>query len=169
MRSGGSVTFSALASLRGLPYRVVCVIGLDHDAFPGSERAAEFDLIAARPRPGDRQRRLDDRNLFLDLVLAARELLHLSHVGRSVRDGAALPPSVLVDELLDTLAAATAAEPARADSLAARPSADNAAKARRRRTICWSISRTSRGSSAPAASGCRPLSTACSSCRTSPS
>jgi exodeoxyribonuclease V gamma subunit len=123
---GGSVTFSALASLRGLPYRVVCVIGLDHDAFPGSERAAEFDLIAARPRPGDRQRRLDDRNLFLDLVLAARELLHLSHVGRSVRDGAALPPSVLVDELLDTLAAATAAEPARADSLAA---------ARRRLTV----------------------------------
>lgn len=112
---GGTVTFSALPALRGLPYRVVCVIGLDHGAFPGSDHAAEFDLMAVRPQTGDRQRRLDDRNLFLDLILAAREVLHLSYVGRSVRDGAALPPSVLVDELLDTLAdacARTAGDPA---------------------------------------------------------
>lgn len=112
---GGTVTFSALPALRSLPYRVVCVIGLDQGAFPGSDRPAEFDLMAARPQAGDRQRRLDDRNLFLDLILSAREVLHLSYVGRSVRDGSALPPSVLVDELLDTLAAAcasTAGDPA---------------------------------------------------------
>lgn len=123
---GGSVTFSALSSLRGLPYRVVCVIGLDQGAFPGSDRAAEFDLMASRPQRGDRQRRLDDRNLFLDVVLSAREVLHLSHVGRSVRDGAALPPSVLVDELFDTLAAACAEQPSRPEALAA---------ARRRLTV----------------------------------
>ncbi len=116
---GGTVTFSALSALRGLPYRVVCVIGLDHGEFPGSARTPEFDLMAARPQAGDRQRRLDDRNLFLDLLLSARELLHLSHVGRSVRDGAELPPSVLVDELLDVLAAATAADPADPAALAA--------------------------------------------------
>lgn len=112
---GGTVTFSALPALRSLPYRVVCVIGLDQGAFPGSDRPAEFDLMAARPQAGDRQRRLDDRNLFLDLILSAREALHLSYVGRSVRDGSALPPSVLVDELLDTLATAcagTAGDPA---------------------------------------------------------
>lgn len=109
---GGSVTFSALPALRGLPYRVVCVIGLDQGAFPGGDRPAEFDLLAARPQRGDRQRRLDDRNLFLDVLLSAREVLHLSHVGRSVRDGSAVPPSVLVDELLDVLAAACASEPA---------------------------------------------------------
>jgi exodeoxyribonuclease V gamma subunit len=28
--------------------------------------------MALRPQPGDRQRRVDERNLFLDLVLAAR-------------------------------------------------------------------------------------------------
>ncbi|MDX9884643.1 exodeoxyribonuclease V subunit gamma [Thauera sp.] len=112
---GGTVTFSALPALRSLPYRVVCVIGLDQGAFPGSDGPAEFDLMAARPQAGDRQRRLDDRNLFLDLILSAREVLHLSYVGRSVRDGSALPPSVLVDELLDTLAtacASTAGDPA---------------------------------------------------------
>ena len=123
---GGTVTFSALPALRGLPYRVVCVIGLDHGAFPGSDRPTEFDLMAARPQAGDRQRRLDDRNLFLDLILSAREVLHLSYVGRSVRDGSALPPSVLVDELLDTLATACA-------SSAGDPGA--LAEARRRLTV----------------------------------
>lgn len=114
---GGTVTFSALSALRGLPYRVVCLIGMDQGAFPGSDRPPEFDLMAARPQAGDRQRRLDDRNLFLDLVLSAREVLHLSYVGRSVRDGSALPPSVLVDELLDTLAAACADTPGEPDAL----------------------------------------------------
>lgn len=109
---GGAVTFSAMAALRGLPYKVVAIIGLDQSAFPGSDRAAEFDLMAAFPQKGDRQRRVDDRNLFLDLLLAARDVLHLSYTGRNVRDGAELPPSVLVDELLDVLAAACASDPA---------------------------------------------------------
>ncbi len=99
----GRITFSAMPSLRGLPYRVVCVLGLDDGVFPSTRRPAEFDLIALHPRPGDRQRRDDERGLFLDLVLAARERLYLSHTGRSVRDNSALPPSVLVSELLDVL------------------------------------------------------------------
>ena len=114
---GGAVTFSALSALRGLPYRVVCVIGLDSDAFPARERADEFDLMAAFPQKGDRQRRDDERNLFLDAVLAARDVLHLSCVGRSVRDNAELLPSVLVDELLDVLAAACAEDPEKPDSV----------------------------------------------------
>ena len=99
----GRITFSALPSLRGLPYRMVCVLGLNDGAFPSASRPAEFDLIAQHPRPGDRQRRQDERNLFLDLLLAARETLYLSHTGRSVRDNSRLPPSVLVAELLDVL------------------------------------------------------------------
>ncbi|WP_046112047.1 exodeoxyribonuclease V subunit gamma [Aquincola tertiaricarbonis] len=102
----GSITFSSMSSLRGLPYRVVCAIGLDDGAFPTATREAEFDLMALRPQRGDRQRRFDERNLFLDLLLAARDRLLLAYTGRSVRDNAELPPSVLVSELLDTLAPA---------------------------------------------------------------
>ncbi|MDR2690527.1 MAG: exodeoxyribonuclease V subunit gamma [Azoarcus sp.] len=108
---GGAVTFSSLSSLRGLPYRVVCLIGLDREAFPTQARADEFDLMAQYPRKGDRQRRFDDRNLFLDLVLSARDVLHLSCVGRSQRDGGELPPSVVIDELFDVLTDACAACP----------------------------------------------------------
>ena len=107
----GAVTFSALASLRGLPFRVVCAVGLDDGVFPGEARPLEFDLMARAPRRGDRQRRDDERNLFLDLILAARERLYLSYTGRGIRDNAPLPASVLVAELLDTLAPALAADP----------------------------------------------------------
>lgn len=110
----GGVTFASMSSLRNLPYKVICAIGLNDGAFPTQARPAEYDLLARDPQPGDRQRRIDERNLFLDLLLAAREHFHLSYTGRSVRDNAPLPPSTLVSELLDTLLPAIAGDRAAA-------------------------------------------------------
>ncbi|MGG1944116.1 exodeoxyribonuclease V subunit gamma [Trinickia sp. NRRL B-1857] len=104
----GGVTFSSLTSLRGLPYRAICLIGMDDGVLPSLARADEFDLMAVLPQLGDRQRRADERNLFLDLLLAARDRLFVSYTGRSIRDNAPLPPASLVDELLDHLARAKA-------------------------------------------------------------
>lgn len=114
----GAVTFSAMSSLRNLPYRAVCIVGMNDGAWPGNARPAEFDLMQSAPRPGDRQRREDERNVFLDLLLAARERLYLSFTGRNIRDHAPLPPSVLVAELLDVLVPALAPARADADALA---------------------------------------------------
>jgi exodeoxyribonuclease V gamma subunit len=118
--AGGGVTFASMSALRGLPFAVVCAIGLNDGDFPTAQPPAEFDLIAQHPRRGDRQRRLDERGLMLDLLLAARSHLHLSHTGRSVRDNAPLPPSVLVAELLDLLLPAIAADASPAALQAAR-------------------------------------------------
>jgi exodeoxyribonuclease V gamma subunit len=114
---GGAVTFAAMASLRNLPYRFVCAIGLNDGAFPSTQRPSEFDLMARDPRRGDRQRRMDERNVFLDLLLAARARLYLSYTGKSVRDNSPLPPSVLVAELLDYCAAAIDDAPFSPESL----------------------------------------------------
>ncbi|OAJ54356.1 exodeoxyribonuclease V subunit gamma [Paraburkholderia ginsengiterrae] len=108
----GSVTFSSLTSLRGLPYRIVCLLGMDDGVLPSLARADEFDLMAAFGKAGDRQRRDDERNLFLDLLLAARERFFIAYTGRSIRDNAPLPPAALVDELLDHLAQVSAGEDA---------------------------------------------------------
>jgi len=117
--AGGSINFASMSSQRGLPFAVVCAIGLNDGAFPGIGRPLEFDLMAQQPRRGDRKRRDDDRGLILDLLLCARRSLYLSHTGRSVRDNTPLPPSVLVAELLDLLVPAIAADPSSAESLAA--------------------------------------------------
>ncbi len=107
----GKLTFSPISSLRCLPFRVICVVGLSDGAFPSAMRPAEFDLMALSPRPGDRQRRTDERNLFLDLLLAARERFYLSYTGRSIRDNTPLPPSILISELIELLVPATCSDP----------------------------------------------------------
>ena len=100
----GRVTFCALKPMRSIPFRAVCLLGLDDTAFPRHERPPGFDLAAQRPRRGDRTLREDDRYLFLEALLSARETLYLSYAGLSVRDNTESPPSVLVSELLDYLA-----------------------------------------------------------------
>ncbi|EEG10387.1 exodeoxyribonuclease V subunit gamma [Pseudogulbenkiania ferrooxidans] len=100
----GGVTFCAMVPMRSIPFRVLCLIGMNDGAYPRDERPVSFDLVARHPRRGDRSRRFDDRYLFLEALLSAREALYLSWVGRSVRTDEPLPPSPLVAELLDTLA-----------------------------------------------------------------
>jgi exodeoxyribonuclease V gamma subunit len=99
----GRVTFCNMVPMRSLPFRVVCLIGLNDTDFPRDQRPAGFDLIAREPRRGDRSRRRDDRYLFLEALLSARDRLHLSYVGRDARDNGERVPSVLVSELLDYL------------------------------------------------------------------
>src|SRR5690606_16281094 len=89
--------------MRSLPFRLVCLLGLDDGAFPRRNPPAGFDLIARHPRRGDRARRLDDRYLLLETLLSAREALYLSYVGRDPRDNAELPPSVLLSEVLEAV------------------------------------------------------------------
>jgi len=99
----GGVTVCALLPMRSIPFRVVALLGMGVDAFPRSDRAPAFDRITSAPRAGDRSLREEDRTLFLEAVLSARQHLHISWVGRSIRDNAELPPSVVVAELLDWL------------------------------------------------------------------
>lgn len=96
----GRVTFCSMVPLRSIPARVLCVLGLNGSDFPRDLRPPAFDLMAAAPRPGDRARREDDRQLFLEALLSARDCLHLSYRGRDQRDNAPKVPSVLIDELL---------------------------------------------------------------------
>lgn len=101
----GGLTFCAMVPMRSIPFRVLCLIGMNDGAYPRDERPVSFDLVARHPQKGDRSRRFDDRYLFLEAILSARDTLYLSWVGRSVRSDEPLPPSPLVAELLDTLAA----------------------------------------------------------------
>ena len=101
----GGLTFCTMLPMRTIPFPMVCLLGMSDGAFPRREGVIGFDLMAADPKPGDRSRRREDRYLFLESLLAARRRLYISYVGRSIRDNRELPPSVLVDELLDCLAA----------------------------------------------------------------
>lgn len=99
----GRVNFCTLMPMRSIPFRMVCLLGMNDGDYPRAQLPMDFDLMAARGeyRPGDRSRREDDRYLFLEALLSARDTLYISWVGRNIRDNAAMPPSVLVAQLRD--------------------------------------------------------------------
>jgi exodeoxyribonuclease V gamma subunit len=96
------VTFCGLRPMRSVSARVVCLIGMNDGAFPRQLRNPSFDLSGDR-QSGDRSVREDDRYLFLETLWSAREFLYLSYVGQSIRRNQKIPPSVVVNELLDGL------------------------------------------------------------------
>lgn len=97
----GGITFCAMLPMRSIPFRVIALLGMNEGVFPRQNKANGFDLIAAAPRPGDRNQRDEDRYLFLEALLSARDHLCISYVGQSIKDNSKLPPSVLVSDLLD--------------------------------------------------------------------
>jgi len=103
----GMVNFGTLMPMRAIPFKVVCLLGINDGDFPRSHPPIDFDLMAGKGfyRPGDRSRREDDRYLFLEALLSAREKFYISHVGRDVRDNSQRMPSVLVGQLRDYLEA----------------------------------------------------------------
>ncbi|WP_027855648.1 exodeoxyribonuclease V subunit gamma [Marinobacterium litorale] len=100
----GRLTFSTLMPMRAIPFRQVFLLGMNDGDYPRIKPPQDFDLMAVQYRPGDRSRREDDRYLFLEAMLSAREQLYISWVGRSIRDNQPQPPSVLVAQLRDHLA-----------------------------------------------------------------
>jgi exodeoxyribonuclease V gamma subunit len=99
----GKVNFATLMPMRAIPFKRVCLLGMNDGDYPRSRPPVDFDLMAQDSRPGDRSRREDDRYLFLEALLSAREQLYISWVGRSIRDDSERPPSVLVAQLRDHL------------------------------------------------------------------
>jgi len=111
----GRITFCQMVPMRSIPFKVICLLGMNDNAFPRQERSPGFDLMAGRHLAGDRSRRDDDRYLFLETLLSAREVLTLSYVGMNSTN-TPVPPSVVVSELLDHLAARLGLSPERCEA-----------------------------------------------------
>ncbi len=105
----GGISFGRMVPMRLLPFRAICLLGMNDGDFPRRDPAAGLnrlvaELGTAQRRPGDRSTREDDRFLFLQLFAAAQDVFYLSWLGADPRDGSAREPSVLVGELLDAVA-----------------------------------------------------------------
>ncbi|NIG56724.1 exodeoxyribonuclease V subunit gamma [Chitinophaga sp. Cy-1792] len=99
--ANGGITFCSLIPMRSIPFKVVALLGLNHDKFPRKENKSGFDIMSKQPQRGDRNIRENDKHLFLETIISAQEYLYISYVGRSVKDNTTIPPSAMVDELLD--------------------------------------------------------------------
>ncbi len=97
----GQLTFCSMLPMRSIPFKKVCLVGLNDTVFPKNDTHPPFDLLGDHFLPGDRSRRSDDRYQFLEAILSARSSLYLSYVGQSIRNNEKIPPSVVVSELIE--------------------------------------------------------------------
>jgi len=98
------ITFASMVPMRSIPFRVVALLGMDFEKFPRRETRVSFSIMAKEELPGDRDIKANDKHLFLESLLSAREKLYISYLSRNDKDNAGLPPSGLVDECIDYIA-----------------------------------------------------------------
>lgn len=102
---GGGVQFGSLMPMRSIPFKAICLLGMNDGDYPRQKATRDFDLMDISWRAGDRSRREDDRYLFLEAILSARQKLYISWQGHRPTDNSEQPPSVLVAQLIDYLQA----------------------------------------------------------------
>jgi len=101
----GQVTFCSMLPMRSIPFKVIAVLGLNDGQFPRQRQALGFDLMSlSKAELGDRSRRGDDRYLFLEAIISARDSLYLSYQGRNIKNNKVKEPSLVVKELMEYLA-----------------------------------------------------------------
>lgn len=99
----GGITFCNLMPMRSIPFKLVCLMGMDAQRFPRTGSSPGFDLIRQNPRLGDKQERLEDCELFLEALLCARLRLIITYTGMHISDNSPIPVASPVAELVDTV------------------------------------------------------------------
>lgn len=97
----GGITFCSIMPMRGIPFRIIGLLGLNESVFPRRSHTVSWDLIAASPKKGDRSLEAEDRYVFLETLLSARDILYISYTGQNIQKNITQHPSVCVEELLD--------------------------------------------------------------------
>lgn len=98
----GGVTVSSLTPLRWIPFKVVCILGLDEGLSEESDGVGD-DLIAFAPRIGDPDQRSETRQALLEAVLAAEEKFIVTFNAVDPRTNLKVPRSIECTELRDTI------------------------------------------------------------------
>jgi len=106
----GDITVCTLAPMRSVPYRVVCLVGMDDERFPRSGHPDGDDLLVDHELVGDPDPSARDRQLLLDALVAAGSHLIVVYSGRDELTNAELPPAVPIAELVETLEAMVGTE-----------------------------------------------------------
>ncbi len=106
----GSTVVAGLNSLRGVPHRVIVLLGWDAERYPRSPHRHGDDLLGEDPLIGTPSPALADRHALLDAIHAAEQALVVIARGRSEATNEPVPPATPIAELLDALDA-TAIDP----------------------------------------------------------
>jgi exonuclease V gamma subunit len=100
----GQVTFCSMIPMRSVPFKVVCILGLNDGVFPRTSQPLSVDLMTQdKALETDRSRRNEDRYMFLEAIISARHYLYLSYQGKDLKNNSDREPSLVLREFIDYL------------------------------------------------------------------
>ena len=97
----GKITFCTMLPMRSIPAKTICMLGINDGEFPRQERKLGFNIIDKDIRICDRSKRYEDRYIFLESILAAKNILYISYIGQNDKSNDTSPPAAPICELID--------------------------------------------------------------------
>ncbi|ABF14066.1 exodeoxyribonuclease V subunit gamma [Candidatus Palibaumannia cicadellinicola] len=94
-----NIIFCTIMPTSSIPFKVICLLGMNDGIYPHSILPLNFDLMKQQPRRGDYNRYDEDRYIFLELLLSAQQKLYISFIGYFIQDNTLRSPSILISEL----------------------------------------------------------------------
>ncbi|MBQ9338667.1 MAG: exodeoxyribonuclease V subunit gamma [Lentisphaeria bacterium] len=95
----GAISFSNLRDIRGIPCKVLCILGMDNGAYPRAARPDSLDLAEKRRTEECRTVSQQDRYFFLESFLAVRDHLLIYYRGIDDASDKRYYSSTLVSDL----------------------------------------------------------------------
>lgn len=99
----GNIICASMRFMRNIPFKYIYVLGLNFGEYPISYMPNQLSLLAQDWYLADRNYNVEDKQSFLDVLLACKEQLYLSYVGRRETDNSEIKPSPLLGLLINTL------------------------------------------------------------------
>lgn len=96
----GAITATSLVPLRGVPFRVVCLVGFDDGTVPSGDLDGE-DLVGRQSFAGDPDARLEYRRAILDAVCSASDRVIVTCNGFNIKTNAEVQFITPLAELVD--------------------------------------------------------------------
>ena len=98
----GKISFSNFETIRAVPFKLICCIGMNSGEFPRKSLNREISLMKEY-LPGDKDNANEDRLMFLETICSAKDQLYISWIGQNEKTLDGLEPSSLVSILLKNL------------------------------------------------------------------
>lgn len=99
----GKTNIGSFGALKGIPAKVIAILGLNEADFPRKPAADSINLAIRQPRLGDRNQTEQDKDTFLMALLNCGSRFYCSYVGQDMRSDAKRIPSLVLQELLDLI------------------------------------------------------------------
>ena len=99
----GKISCASMQSIRNIPYDYIYILGMNFGEFPTTYNPNQLSLLAKDWALADRNYNLEDKQIFLDTILATGEQLYISYIGRKENDNSEIKPSTVISILMNTI------------------------------------------------------------------